>query len=109
MLSPQSNTISVGLTLIANSVNDTGEIAMLARWRREYDSFNARRARRQTILVAVRDGYDTLAEIVAHTGIPTATARRIVLELMAKKRIVCLKTKNANNRIELRYEIAVSF
>lgn len=77
---------------------------MLNRWLKEYSAYKSRITRRTKILEAVREGYDVLSEISAETGIPPATARRIITELIAKNRIRSIKTKNPNNRLEFRYE-----
>jgi Fic family protein len=99
------SSIPVGLHLIINSITDSFEKSMVARWRKEYENHNEKRVRRRKIMNAVAEGYDTLSEIVAETQIAPATARRIILELAAKNRIRPVRTKNTNNRIELRYEI----
>lgn len=95
--------------MIAASIVDKAEISMIARWRKEYDHHRgrtrARQARREAILRAVGRGYDVLSEIVSETGIPSATARRDIIELVGKNKLQSAKTKNVNKRIELRFEL----
>ena len=100
------NTVAVGLAMISKTIEDATEKSMLARWRREYEAYRARKMRRKAILDAVSEGYDTAIEIAAHTNIPQASVRRILIELVSKNRLQSAKTKNTNNRIELRFELA---
>lgn len=99
------SSIAIGLHLISNSISDGTEKSMIARWRKEFETYNARRQRRNAVLEAIREGYDTIDEIAAHTSIPSASVRRIAREFVEKKKIAEIKTKNSNNRIELRFEI----
>lgn len=99
------SSIAIGLHLIANSISDGTEKSMIAPWRKEFETYNARRQRRNAVLEAVAEGYDTIDEIAAHTQIPHASVRRIAREFVLKKKIAEVKTKNSNNRIELRFEI----
>jgi DNA-binding IclR family transcriptional regulator len=62
--------------------------------------------RRAKIIEAISEGYDTAAEISAHTGISDASVRRILIQLISQNRVRSAKTKNTNNRIELRFELA---
>lgn len=95
--------------MIAASIVDMSELSMIARWRKEYEHYRgkakARTERREAIVKAVRDGYDVLSEIVSETGIPPATARRDIIELVGKNKLQSAKTKNVNKRIELRFEL----
>lgn len=100
------NSIPVGLQMIAATIEDLTEVSMVKRWRKEYEAYSARKTRRKQILTAVGEGYDVLSEIVAHTGIPSATARRIIIELIGKNRLRSARTKNSSNRIELRFELS---
>lgn len=100
------NTIPVGLQMIAATLNDLAEISMVKRWCEEYERAAGRKISRQRVLAAVGEGYDTLPEIAAQTGIPPATARRIIIELVGKNRLRSARTKNTNNRIEVRFELA---
>ncbi|HEX8289800.1 MAG TPA: helix-turn-helix domain-containing protein [Pyrinomonadaceae bacterium] len=100
------NSIPVGLHLIINSLTDSYEKSMVNRWYKEYQTHQQKRTRRLQVLEAVEEGYDTLSEISAHTGIPQPTVRRIVEQFVAQKRINSMKAKNTNNRIEIRYELA---
>jgi predicted HTH transcriptional regulator len=96
--------LEIGLQLINNSVSDPTEKSMLSRWLKEYSAYKSRSMRRVNILEAITEGYDTAAEIVAHTGISHSSVHRIINELISKKRIRSIKTKNPNNRLEFRYE-----
>lgn len=98
--------LEIGLQLIGNSLTDKVEKSMVSRWMQEYAAYNERRARRQKVLAAIGEGYDTLSEIVAQTEIPQTTCRRIIIELISKNRVQSAKTKNVNDRIELRFELA---
>ena len=91
--------------MIAKSIEDISEISMVGRWLKEYEAAAARKLRRKQVLAAIADGYDVLSEICAHTGIGSATARRIILDLVAKRKIKSAKIKNSNNRLELRFEL----
>ena len=75
------NTISVGLHLLLNSASSSAERLLIGRWRAEYEKLTSEKNRRQKILDAVRDGYDTRQEIEAATGIHVSTVRRILLDL----------------------------
>jgi len=99
--------LKTGLTLIKNSLTDTAEIAMLNRWEKEYSAFNERRSRRQKILDAVAEGYDTLTEIVFSTGIPYVTAYRLIGKLVTEKKLKARYVTNLNSRKELKFEIPV--
>lgn len=103
--SAAENTIPVGLQMITATLNDLAEISMVKRWRREYEAYNARKKRREQVLAAIGEGYDVMSEIAAHTGIPAASVRRIIIELVGKNRLRSAKTKNSNNKIELRFEL----
>lgn len=100
-----ANPIPVGLLMIANSVTSPREKAMIARWKKEFESHNLRHGRPQQILTAIGDGYDTLAEIVAETGIPQTTVLRHIETMIEKKRIRDVRKKNLNHRTERRFEI----
>lgn len=100
------STIPVGLHLIGSAITDAFEKTMVSRWLKEYEAHNAKKARRQKILAALAEGYDTVTEIAAHTEISQASVRRNLDQFVLQKRVRVLKTKNPNNRIELRYELS---
>ena len=108
-MNTSAETVAVGLHLIANSTSDSTELSMIARWRKEYDAYKTRKTRRRLVYEAIAEGYDTVAEISAHTRISQASVRRIIVELLSKNRIKSARTKNPNNRIELRFETATVF
>ena len=88
-----TETVAVGLHLIANSTSDSTEKSMIARWRKEYDAYKARKTRRRLVFEAIAEGYDTVTEISSHTGISQASVRRIIVELISKNRVQSCKTK----------------
>jgi hypothetical protein len=99
------NTVSIGLLMIANSITDVSEIAMLRRWRKEYELLTARRSRPAKVLAAIGEGYDTLSEISFFTNIPAPSVHRILMKLVREKRLRSVRTKNQNKRREFRFEI----
>lgn len=106
---PNQEFVAVGLQMIRASLENPAERRMIERWRKEYESYYARRARpRRQILEAISEGYDGLAEITAHTNIPYSTARRILLGLVKDLRVKSVKFTNPGNgnRNEFRFEIA---
>lgn len=78
----------IGLQLISNSVTDPGELLMIASWRKQYEDAQRTSLRRAVVLTAVSEGYDTVKEIVAQTGISDASVRRILEKLFRQKQIV---------------------
>lgn len=87
MIIAAENNISVVLHLLLNSASSNAEKLMIGRWRAENAKLSSEKIRRQKILDAVRDGYDTRQEIAAATGIHISTVRRILLELERLKLI----------------------
>lgn len=84
------NAISVGLQLLLNSASSSAEKIMIRRWSKEHSKLISEKLRRQKVLVAVREGYDTREEISASTGIHISTVRRILLDL---ERLKLIETK----------------
>lgn len=97
-----ADTISVGLHLLLNSASSNAERLMIGRWRAEHDKLTSEKIRRQRILDAVRDGYDTREEIGASTGIHISTVRRILLDLERLKLIESKRVK-INRKPERRF------
>lgn len=99
------NTLGIGLFLISNSVTDSAEKAMLARWRKEYEAFQERNRKPKEVLAAILEGYDTISEISAHTNIPITTVHRIIKRFIHTKRLRSTNCRNHNDRIEKRLEL----
>ena len=78
---------------------------MVARWIREYEIYSSRNRRREQILDALREGYDTVKELTSATGIPEASVRRLLERLIKSKHIQSSITKNYK-QIEYRYSLA---
>jgi hypothetical protein len=96
-------TLSIGLLMIQNSISESAEVAMLRRWRKEYDLYAARRKRPQEVLAAINEGYDTLTEISFYTRIPAPSVHRILMKFVREKKISAIRTKNQNKRREFRF------
>lgn len=96
------NPISVGLLLLLNSASSRAEKLMIGRWSKEYTKLTSAKSRRQKILDAVREGYDTREEISAATGIHISTVRRILLDLERLKSIE-IKLVKTSRRPECRF------
>ncbi len=93
--------------MILSSLPQSREKAMVNRWREEAAFFAKQRETRLKVLAAVRDGYDTLAEVTAQTRIPRSTCykllRRLVIEeALIKTRVIC-----AGNYFEFRFELNI--
>jgi DNA-binding MarR family transcriptional regulator len=99
------NTLSIGLLMISNSLSDTSELAMLRRWRKEYDTFYARVRQTKQVLAAIGEGYDTVSEIVHFTGINITTVRRIINRLVSSKKIRQCRVRRVKNGHTLKFEI----
>ena len=99
------SSIPVGLHLIANSLTEGTEKSMVARWLAEYKKYSSRHLRSKKVLEAVAEGYDTLSELCAQTGIPQTSCVRILEALTRSKKIKAQRVKSPSRRIEIRYEI----
>lgn len=92
------NTITVGLSLIMNSVTLPSEKKLVTRWLNEYTRKSHQDRQKQKILAALADGYDTVEEIAEHTAISYSTARRILLEFIKHKKVRSDYLKRRSNR-----------
>lgn len=97
--------ITSTLQMLITSLEPSRERSMVLRWKEEADLYAARRENRQKVLAAIEDGYDTLAEIIAETGIKKMTCYKVLRRLAAENSIQKTKVQNSNNRLELRFEL----
>ena len=101
--------IDTGLHLILNSVETPHQKGMIKRWIDEVKKQSSRLERDRKILEAVRDGYDTIKEIVHQTGMPQSTVYERIQILLKKNKLKRSKTVNYNSEynrgILHRYEI----
>ena len=98
--------IPAGLYMFANSVVCPTEKLMIARWTREYEKKQQKRARREAVLHAVGEGYDTLEEISFATNMSQSTVYRLTRRLIAEKKLVSRTVKNQNSQNELHFDLA---
>lgn len=91
--------------MLLSSLELSRERAMVTRWKDEFERYGTRREQRQKVLDAIHDGYDTMIEIQAETGIPRATCYKILRRLVEDNSITKTLTQNSNNRSEMRFEI----
>ena len=99
------NTLSIGLLMISNTLSDATEIAMVSRWRNEYNAVQERSRNRKQVLAAIGEGYDTVSEISFATGINITTLRRVISRLVESKKIRQTRVKNLNSKTELKFEL----
>lgn len=78
---------------------------MVSRWKEEADRYAARREQRIKILAAIKDGYNTYAEIIAETRIPRSTVMKAVKRLLRDNSIKKNLVQKPNKRSELHFEI----
>ncbi len=111
MMTAENTTAPVLLHLIVNSSASTAEQTMFSRWKREYENYRQKDLRKKLILDAVRNGYDTFAEIAAATNIPETTVRRIAARLVRSKKLLSYQVKGQsrkNGNKEYRFELPES-
>lgn len=99
------NALALGLEMISKTISDATEIAMVRRWRREYDAVQERTRNRKKVLWAIGEGYDTVSEISFATGINITTLRRVIARLVESKKIKQMRVRNLNSKTELKFEL----
>ena len=85
---------------------------MVNRWAEESRHYAQKRENRLKVLTAIRDGYDTTAQIVQTTGIPLSTAYKILQRLEREEAILKAKCKRSlenasGNCFEYRYSLNI--
>ena len=95
-----SNELAVmdsGLLMLSNTLENSQLSGMLARWKSEFDSFKSDIERDLKILHAIRNGYDTIPEILSVTGFSRGVCDRRIRVLIRKKKIKRTKCKCPHN------------
>lgn len=106
MMIAENTVAPVLLRLIVTSTESPAERSMFSRWQAEYENMTSKTVRRQKILDAVRDGYDSFAEISNATGIPEPTVRKLIPRLVSSGSLISRKIKPPKQKPEYRFELA---
>ena len=93
--------------MLLSSLEPSRERAMVLRWKEEAERYGTRREQRLKVLAAIRDGYDTLAEIQVGTRIPRSTCYKILCRLLQDNSISKTLVKSSSGYPEHRYEITI--
>lgn len=101
----QIRQIQSTLQMLFTSLEPSRERAMVSRWREEITIYGARYENREKVLSAIKEGYDTLIEIVSETKIPRATCYKIIRRLLSENLITKTAVLNENKRLESRFEL----
>lgn len=94
--------------MILSSLPPSRERAMVVRWKEEIETYGTRRENRQKVLDSIKNGYDTLSEITAETGIPRSTVYKILKRLVRDSSVTRATVRKPKNRTEVRFEFVGS-
>lgn len=104
----QNTTLQVAtvLSLLLSSLPEASkEKRMVSVWQSEFDAHSRKSSRRETVIKAVVDGYDTLDEIAAHTQISRSTVYKIIKLLVKQKVIIEHEIRRIGCRKKVCYEM----
>jgi NAD(P)H-nitrite reductase large subunit len=91
--------------MLLSSLPQSKERAMVLRWKDEAELCVAKTEKRQKVLEAIGEGYDTLTEIMSETKMTKASCYKILRRLLRENCITKTIVQNSNKRTEFRFEL----